>query len=198
MQSNVCKINKGDTDLSHLLRETEKVALYNELSHKETLSLRLLAEELVSMLPSIVSKFDGEFWITNNGDYYEVCVRIFVENMTAATRERLIHVSKSNRNSAVVGVSGRIRAVFDYMSMASDEGVISPAGKFGMSTNIDFSKIWSMKECCERTKEEAEAKKEPWDEFERSILVKIADDVVVGVKNHDVSIIIKKDFGKHQ
>ena len=33
-----------------------------------------------------------------------------------------------------------------------------------------------------------------WDEFERSILVKLADDVVVGVKGKNVSIIIKKKF----
>lgn len=43
MESNIYKIKKGETDLFPLLKETEKVAKYNELTEKETLSLRLLA-----------------------------------------------------------------------------------------------------------------------------------------------------------
>ena len=39
-----------------------------------------------------------------------------------------------------------------------------------------------------------EAEKEKWDEFERSILVKLADDVEVGVKGKSVTITIKKDL----
>ena len=194
MKSNVCKIKKGELNLSPLLEETEKVAKYNELSDKNALVLRLLAEELVSMLPAIVSKFDGEFWVANEGLYYELCVKIFVEHMDLITRERLIQVSKENRNSAVVGVSGRIRAMFEYMSMAGDAGMVSSAGRYGLSSNIDFSQIWSMRNCQESTKAEAGEDTEQWDEFERSILVKIADDVVVGVKHKNVNIIIKKTF----
>ena len=194
MKSNICKINKGDLNLQPLLQETEKVAEYNALSDKNALLLRLLAEELVSMLPSIVSKFDGEFWIANDGNYYELCVNVFVEDMNAVTRERLINVSKDNRNAFSVGVSGKIRALFDHMAMVSDPVINSPAGKYGMATNIDFSQLWSMKEYCDSVKEESSEAKEAWDEFERSILVKIADDVVVGVKGQKVKIIIKKTF----
>lgn len=194
MESNICKINKGEFDLRPLLEETEKVAEYNDLVGKDALSLRLLAEELVSMLPSVVSNFDGEFWINNDGNYYELCVRIFVPNMDMPTRDRLINVSKDNRNASVVGISGRIRAVFDYMALANDAGAISPAGKYGMATNIDFSQIWSMKEAREQTQKESGEESEKWDEFERSILSKIADDVVVGVKGQNVNIIIKKTF----
>ena len=61
MKSNIYKIKKGDTDLSPLLAETEKVSKYNKLTEKETLYLRLLAEELVSMLPFIVENYSGEF-----------------------------------------------------------------------------------------------------------------------------------------
>ena len=194
MESNVYKIKKGALDLRPLLEESEKVAKYNGLSEKDSLSLRLLAEELVSMLPSIISDFDGEFWIVNDGNYYELCVKVFVETMDMFTRERLINVSKDNRNAAIVGVSGRIRAVFDYMAMSNDSDIVSPVGKYGMGTNVDFSHIWSMKEYRERAKEENGESKEKWDEFERSILVKLADDVTVGVKGKTVNIIIKKNF----
>lgn len=196
MQSNVCKINRGELDLRPLLEETEKVAQYNELSDKDSLSLRLLAEELVGMLPFITSDFDGEFWIVNDGSYYELCVRVFVESMDVATRDRLIDVSKDNRNSSASGVFGKLRAIFDYMTMASNAGIISPAGKFGMATNIDFSQMWSMREYEKSVKEKNGESTAKWDELERSILNKIADDVIVGVKGQNVTIIIKKKFAK--
>ena len=137
MESNVYKINKGDTDFRLLLSETEKVAKYNGLTEKETLYLRLLAEELVSMLPSIVENYSGEFWIVNNGKSYELCVKFLVSDMKIETRKRLIGVSKNNKNSSVVGITGRIRQVFDYMTIGSDDPMISPAGKYGFATNID-------------------------------------------------------------
>ena len=113
MKSNVCKIAKGEVDLSNLLDETEKVATYNELTEKNALTLRLLSEELVGMLPSIVENYSGEFWVENDGNSYELCVKFLVENMDVETRTRLIKVSKNNKNSSAVGILGRIREAFD-------------------------------------------------------------------------------------
>ena len=195
MKSNIYKINIGETDLSPLLTETEKIAKYNELTEKEALYLRLLAEELVSMLPSIVENYSGEFWIENNGKSYELCVKFLVPDMKTSTRTRLIGVSKAQKNSYAVGITGRIREVFDYMTTASDDAMISPAGKYGFSTNIDFSLIWSLKQCQNGVKEH-KSEKDKGDELERSILIKIADDVIVGVKGKNVEIIIKKKFSE--
>ena len=193
MESNVCKIKKGESDLSLLLEETEKVAVYNELTGEKALSLRLMAEELVSMLPSIAENYEGEFQIVTDGDYYELQVRFFVEGMSVATRERIIGVSKDNKNVFDAGVSGRIRAVFDYMTLENDDPMVSPAGKYGLATDIDFSQIWSLRQYKNGAESDA-AEREKWDELERSILVKLADDVTVGVKGKKVSITIKKSF----
>ena len=193
MESNVWKIKKGNFDPRPLLEEAEKVAKYNELPDKESLWLRLLSEELMSMLPAIVDNYDGEFWIVNDGNYYEICVKFFVEGMKTSIKERLIGVSKSNKNSSVVGITGRIREAFDYLTMDTDDPMISPAGRYGFSTNIDFSQIWSLQRYQNGVKKDKN-EKEKWDEFERSILVKLADDVTVGVKGNHVSITIKKCF----
>ena len=40
MKSNVCKIENGIKDLDAILRESEKVAVYNELTHKQALHLQ--------------------------------------------------------------------------------------------------------------------------------------------------------------
>ena len=194
MKSNICKIEKGTKDLEAILIESEKVAKYNDLDPKQTLRLRLLCEELVNMLPAIVSSFSGEFWIENDGDYYELCVGVCVENMDVSTRERLIKVSKNNKNSSVVGITGKIRAVFDYMAISGNDPMISPAGQYGFATNIDFSQIWSLKQYRESVQSEAKAESAEWDEFEKSIIAKIADDVIVGVKGKNVNIVIKKKF----
>lgn len=190
MKSNVCKIEKGTQDLNLIFCECEKVTAYNALGHKQSLQLRLLCEELVNMLPSVVSNFSGDFWIENQENYYELCVSVRVDNMDVATRDRLIKVSKHNKNSAVVGITGKIRAVFDYMAMGGDDPLISPAGRYGFSSNIDFTQIWSLQEYRECVQEESPE----WDELERSILTKLADDVIVGVKGKHVNIIIKKTF----
>ena len=129
MKSNICKIAKGTTALDGIFTESEKVAKYNDLNHKETLQLRLLCEELVGMLPSIISDFSGEFWIENRDSDYELCLKVLVDDMDIFTRERLVKVSKSNKNSSVVGITGKIRAVFDYMVMSGNDTTLAPSGK---------------------------------------------------------------------
>ena len=193
MKSHVYKIEKGAKALDEIFLECEKVARYNELNHKQSLQLRLLCEELVNMLPSIVSDFSGEFWIETQDNDYELCMSVSVDHMDLSTRERLIKVSKNHKNSSVVGISGKIRAVFDYMVIGGSDPMLSPAGRYGFSTNIDFSQIWSLKQYQENAQKD-EMEKSEWDEFERSIIVKTADDVIVGVQGKNVNIIIKKQF----
>lgn len=193
MESNVYKINRGETDLGQLLLEAEKIAKYNELSEKNSLRLRLLAEELVSMIPFVVENYSGEFGIVNDGNYYELFASFFVEDMNIVTRTRLIGVSKNNKNSSAVGITGKIRQAFDYMTSPYDDSIISPAGQYGFATDIDFSMIWSLRQYQKSAKEDT-SEKEKWDELERSVLVKLADDVTVGVKGKNVIITIKKTF----
>ena len=144
------------------------------------------------MLPSIISNFSGEFWIENRQEDYELCVSMMVDAMDMETRDRLIKVSKNNQNASIVGITGKIRAVFDYMAMGGEAAMISPASRYGFSSNIDFSQIWSLKQYQDSVRNETGNRE--WDEFERSIIVQVADDVLVGVKGKKVNIIIKKKF----
>ena len=63
MRSNICKIKNGIKNLDEILKESEKVAVYNELNRKQTLQLRLLCEDIDGMLPKIIGSFEGDFWI---------------------------------------------------------------------------------------------------------------------------------------
>ena len=207
MKSNVCKLNKDLTCLKAVLSEVEKVAAYNGLEAKKTLRLRLLAEELCGMLPGLVEKFSGEFWAENNGNDYELHVELKADDMSLELRDELISVSKSGKNAAAKGVMGKIRAVAETMLLvAFDPSIPVPDGEFSdyNGYNMGFGYIdntimyetgyaytWSLynyKSAVEGNQDEAYA------ELERSIVAKLADDIIVGVRGSNVEIVVKKAF----
>ena len=93
MKSNVCKIENGSRDLEAILNESSKVAVYNDLNHKQTLQLRLICEELDGMLPNIVDDFDGEFWIEFENGECKVNVDIRFEEFTADKKNELVQLA---------------------------------------------------------------------------------------------------------
>ena len=63
MTSNVVTVVSDGTGIAEALAEAEKTAVYCSLGHKQTLQLRLLAEELTGMIRSIVGFAEAKFWI---------------------------------------------------------------------------------------------------------------------------------------
>ena len=207
MKSNICKLNKDLTCLEAVLSEVEKVTAYNGLEDKKALRLRLLAEELCGMLPGLVENFSGDFWAENDGDSYELHVELKAEDMTIELRDELISVSKSGKNAAAKGVMGKIRAVAETMLLAAFDPTVSiPTGEYSdyHGYNMGFGYIdptiavetgyiysWSLysyKAAVEENEGDAYA------ELERSIVAKLADDIIVGVLGNNVEIVVKKSF----
>ena len=62
MKSEVYKITEDGASLGILLKESEKTASYANLNKKQTIKLRLLAEELITMLPELLSFNKGEIY----------------------------------------------------------------------------------------------------------------------------------------
>lgn len=196
MKSNVCAIKKGGIGLEAILGEVEKVTSYNELPHKEALRLRLLAEELTGMLPELVKNFEGFFWLENDGSKYELHVELSVNGLSKEKKEALIAVSASKKNAAATGFMGKIREIAENMLLYSEEPNMALASyqyMYDYSVDLHYSYAWSLEHYVEQSKEQAE-KSEDWDRLEKSIVAKLADDVVVGVRGHKVDIIIKKEF----
>ena len=196
MISNVCKIEKGVKDLSLILKESERVSIYANLDEKQTLQLRLICEELDGMLPNIVDDFNGEFWIDYEDGVCKVNAKIDIENLNVEEKEELIKISTSKKNSAAKGIVGKIRDAIDNlllnenakMALASSGGYCLHAGYFGASAGTPF---WSLSNYKSNATEE---NNEDWDELEKSIITKLADDVLVGVKGKSAHIIIVKKF----
>ena len=209
MKSNICKLNKDLTCLEAVLCEVEKVTAYNALEDKKALRLRLLAEELCGMLPGLIENFSGKFWAENDGVDYELHVELKAEDMTLDLRDELISVSKSGKNAAAKGVMGKIRAVAETMLLVAFDPSLQPplsSGEFYdyhgynmsvgyidpvLSCEAGYAYSWSLynyKTTVEKDKEDAYA------ELERSIVAKLADDIVVGVRGKNVEIVVKKSF----
>ena len=70
----LAQIEKGTNDLDAILKESEKVAVYNELTHKQALQLRLICEEIDGMLPNVIEDFVGNLWIEYDGDVCKINV----------------------------------------------------------------------------------------------------------------------------
>ena len=83
MKSNVCKIEKGTQDLNAILKECERVAEYNALTHKQSLQLRLLCEEIDGMLPNITDDFEGELWIELENGVCKINVSVKIPDINS-------------------------------------------------------------------------------------------------------------------
>ena len=199
MKSNVCKIEQGTKDLKAIFRECEKVAVYNELSHKQALQLRLLCEEVDGMLPNIIDNFGGDFWIEFEDGVCKVNASIKFDEFTSVQKEELIGVAKNKKNAAAVGITGKIRsAVEDFFLDEEAFHLYNIPHSETFSTiktgldGMDYTSYWSLEQY--KNTIDKKEKKEAWDELEKSVIASLADDVIVGVKGKRADIIVIKKF----
>lgn len=198
MKSNVCKIDKGTKDLAAILAECEKVAVYNDLSRKQTLHLRLLCEELDGMLPELIGDFEGKFWIEFEDGVCKVNTSIEIADLSLENKKQLIAVAKDKKNSKAVGVVGKIRSAVENFfldqdlveSLALSSGALTAAT--GCYVDMDYTHHWSLNQYRMSVKDQKEAS--AWDELEKSVIATVADDVVIGIKGSRADIIIIKKF----
>lgn len=199
MKSDICLLTKNDSDtLKKVLAETEKAAEYSSLDKKESGRLRLLAEELFEMIPSVLQFSSGEFWIESEGKKFEIHTSLKpTELLTIEKREEILKVSTSGKNAAAKGIMSKIRLAATFMMIEYENNsdlTLSGASFFddGLGINPYFSlSSWSLEQYRKKIQDE---KGEKWDELEKSIIANIADDVIVGIQGKQVDIIVKKAF----
>jgi len=186
MKSDVCKISEDKSTLDIILTEVEKTAAYHKLDAKSTGRLRLMAEELVGMLPELLEYAEGDFWIEAENNKYELHTALVPKKlMTSDKREKLLAISSSGKNEAGKGIMSKIRIAAQLL-MLDYAQVSTTAGNF-----YDMGRTWSLETYRSYVGKE---KGEEWDELEKSIIANISDDVVVCIQDKKVEIIVKKTF----
>ena len=191
MKTDILIISSEGGNMDAALAQVDKVAAYTGLSHKNTMYLRLLAEETLAMMRAIAGNVNGEFWIEDEDQTYTLHLRVktLVDDQK---RDQLLSASTSGKNEASRGFMGKIRSFFEPSS-----GVpMFSAGFAGGAPQMYNSYAWSMadyKDQLRQYSEQSQEKaKEAWDELEKSVVGHLADDVKVSILGRTVEMIIIK------
>lgn len=196
MKSNVCKLIKNKECLNNILEETEKTLNFIKLERHEVLRIRLLSEEMVCLVGELIEDFEGEFWLETKGDKLNLCASLEVSYMDKSLKERLLKLSKNKKNSFAKGIKGRILTAFENIALSISENGLYIPSSVGYNTYEEYSEnvtyTWSLNHYKEEVVKENKTRKDDWDELEKSIIAKLADDVLVGVRKDKVEIVIVK------
>lgn len=194
MKSDVISLRRNMKDFHDIPTEAERVAVYNHLDERKSRRLRLLAEEMIGMLPELLEFGNGEFWVENKDNKFELHVSVKPEDVLDLDKEKILSVSKSGINVAEKGILNKIRNAAEMMLLSYSEASTAYPNEFydmGMVTGYsNYSSTWSLS----GYKDSAAGHKEEWDELEKSIIANLADDVIVGVTGSKVDIIVVKEF----
>ncbi len=148
------------------------------LKDKDQLRLKLLCEEVLRLAKSIIGLGIMDFWL--EGTSRVTRIYLSAENhMDKAKEQELISVSSSGENSSEKGFFGVLKSMFLMQGIDDEE--------------------WNLKDYLQDiyTKREKDPySQEAWDDLERSLVAKLADDIDVYVDKNNVRMVVTKDFSE--
>ena len=147
---------------------------------------------------SITGETEGKFWIEDEGDEYRLHL-LAETSMDSEKRDQLLAASSTGKNESARGLMGRLRDCFergeddDYRSFPSP---LLYSGMYEHSSMPALDWEWSMMRyedsLSSRVKNNDAAAREAWDELEKSVVAKVADDVKVSIRGRSVEMILVK------
>ena len=209
MKSEVFMINSEAGRMAAARYATEEFSHALGLSKHDALRLDLLTEETLGMVKALVDDFYCQLWFEAEGKRCELHLQATAD-MNANRREELLSVSSSGRNAAAKGFMAMLKDVIsgavhsfgasmnEYGREAARYGMVNPADISGFAVDA-MVPIWTLQTYRTDLDEQRlsdEAAGDARDELEKSIVGKLADDVIVGVKGDRIEMVIVKDFGK--
>lgn len=174
MKSDVISITNHGDGFERALEETRKVSAYTGLREKESLHLLLFSEEILSMARIISGDISAYFWIETEGKTYNLHMTTNT-TLDKVKRAQLLNAATSHQNEAAHSLLGKIRDAFEQ-AMASDGGY----------NEVPYEVLPDIVG--------REIPDPEWDEFECSILRKLADNVKVSIRGDVVDMTVSKTF----
>ena len=204
MKTDVIEITATGKGVDKVLLETERAAAYRGLEPKQALRLRLLAEEMTGMLRTLVGKEPFRYWVDSEGTAFALHLQTQTV-MTQQLRDALLKTSSSGKNAAAKSFMGRLRDIFSAMSEsyqpvgAEMRYGYSYVGVTGFDASMDASPNaalygWSLKAYRDAVAQNKDKEPEKWDELEKSITAKLADDIKIFIRGNTVEMVIEKTF----
>ena len=199
------KISNTGENMNAALDLTEKTAKSMGLSSRDTMRLRLLAEEMMSMVRAITGSFTAEYWLEHEGSSCKLVLSA-KSDLDYGKRSEFLSVSTTGKNTAKVGLMEKIRGIFEAGLYGMEQSFAAQAeygvGMYsaGMMGAVDAGMTeaiysWSMQKYRSDIENSKTENPDAWDELEKSIIANIADEVNVGVRRDSVELIVRKKFG---
>ena len=146
MKTDVIVVSSRGNRMEEALRQVDKIAAYKELSDKSAMQLRLLTEETMGLMRAITGETEGEFWIEDDGQAYELHLRVKTR-MNSAKRDQLLSASTRGVNESAKGLMGRLLDFFDRemdedIAAAGSPLLLPDMYESGAMTTLDWE--WSM------------------------------------------------------
>lgn len=207
MKTDVIKIYSDLQGSTDAIKAAERFAVYNDITGKDAMHLCLLTEEMISMIHGIFDEFSGLFWLesehTKKGLLCRICFSAN-KQLNKKQEEHILSVSTSGKNENVKGVMGRIREIFrrslqaedadDELYLTSMADAMTSMGMMRSGASASSAAFWSLQAYRQDVYTEKDKKSEEWDELEKSIIAKLADEVKVWLKTDVTEIVIEKLF----
>lgn len=198
MITDICMLDQSLTGVADALALTEKCAAYCELTPRQTLQLRLLAEELLGMMRGILGQYEAQFYLESDQKDITIHLKARADmDIPDSERKKIVEVSTSGENVAYRGVMGKVRKLLECGMFGGPE-CLAAAGSL-MFTGVEFDTYmmpneWSLKQYMDTISAIQDKAPQQWDELEKSIVANLADDVTVGVHADVAEVSIRKRF----
>ena len=198
MRTDVIVVSSRGRQMEKALDQVEKVAAYKELSAKGALQLRLLTEEMMSMMRAITGETEGEFWIEDEDGLFQLHLRVKTR-MNSEKRDQLLSASSTGKNESAKGLMGRLK---DFFDREMDEDVASMGSPLVLQYILEGSTMgtlnWELSmsayqnQLSTLVKQHNASAAEMWDELEKSVVTHVADDIRVSIRGQQAEMTILK------
>ena len=178
MKSKIIAIHSTGDGFRDASLETQRMA--DGLPEDQSLQMCLITEEMLSMFNSITGSVNNaEFRIESEDGLYTFYLSVH-QKLGNVQRDELIQSSTSGKNEAARGFLGTLKEIFlQAMSVGRDiDQYYSSSSYSSQAADLSDDIISSPK----------------WDQFERSVLLSITDNVKISVKGGTVELIATKQF----
>ena len=204
MKSEERVVNNTDERFASALDMADEFIDSLGIDAKDALHMRLLVEETLGMVKAMTRDFKAVFWIECEENEYRIKLSAKT-SMEMEKKDQLLSVSKSGKNAAARGFMGKISDIIENSMLSLNEvnslneqygvGVVN-YGSMGAGMVAGTPVIagdsfqWTLDNYRSALDEaeDGDPARAAYDELEKSIVAKLAKDVIVGVKKDKVDM----------
>ncbi len=176
MRSDYISVDSRGNGFEDAVAEAGKTAAYNGLSEQDTMRMKLITEEMLSLVRMVTGEDRMSFWIESEGGTHQF--HLTAETVMDADKRQDLILSASNRkNDAAGSLLGKLRDRYEQAMLAKPD------------RHEDIPQDF-LNDVAYHPEDDPE-----WDRCERSVLRRLADDIRIGIRGGRVDMTVTKRFG---